>query len=66
MARLQKRKGPPEDQEEKGGFGGTIPRKWVVRAAVLLRHWIPEFMKQVFPRFPRPVAPFTILDLPLP
>jgi len=29
----------------------------LVRGAVLLRHWIPEFIKQVFPKFWRPVAP---------
>jgi len=29
---------------------------------VLLRHWIEEFMKQVFPKFWRPVRPFLALS----
>lgn len=34
--------------------------KYSVRGLVLLTHWMLEFMKQVFPRLLRPVAPFSV------
>lgn len=34
--------------------------KYRVRGCVLLTHWMLEFMKQVFPRLLKPVAPFSV------
>lgn len=34
--------------------------KYCVSACVLLTHWMLEFMKHVFPRLLRPVAPFSV------
>jgi hypothetical protein len=36
-----------------------LERKYSVKAIVLARHWTPEFMKQVLPRFYRPQTPST-------
>ena len=42
-------------------------RKYLVSSGVLDMHWIPEFMKQVLPKFyspQRPFAPFFVTSEP--
>lgn len=36
-------------------------RKYLVSCTVLDRHYKPEFMKHVLPRFDRPQTPFRVL-----